>query len=305
MRKQRTASNPLPTDVMMTLGDLGVHIEKVSRDEAWAICPNPKHFDNDPSWSINLNTGEHFCFACGWGGNYVFLVEKMLRLDPEAAEAWVRKRGGISVVLKKMRGEVAYTKKQAQEVDEADLVFFDTRIPRYALDDRDLVQESCEAYGVRWDRWIIPIRDPETGRLMGWQEKGKNHFLNYPDNLEKSLTLFGYHLLGDTAYLEESPLDAVRLHSYSVEGAVSGYGVHVSDYQMDLITDRAKRLYVCLDNDEAGRRKEAELWRQYRGKIKMYFANYDHTDKKDHGEMSPEEIEESLSKAIPALRFRP
>lgn len=314
-KKQRRSSNPLPVDILLTLPDLNLDVEKVAGDEAWARCPNPKHPERHASWSINLTSGEHNCFACGWGGNYAMLVEHMTGLEQEAAEEWIRKRGGIEVARKKLRGEKAYERKKAEEVTEADLVFFDQEIPGWALRERDLVQESCERYGVLWkpdvDRWIFPIRDAVTGQLLGWQEKGKDYFRNYPKDIEKSRAVFGYHLLGDTAYVEESPADCVRLDSYQVEGAVSGYGVHISDYQMDLIIDhpKVKRVVMCLDNDRAGRRKEAEIWNGYRHRTRLYFANYEHVQgdnyKKDHGEMTPEEIAYSLDEMISALRFRP
>jgi DNA primase len=295
----------------MTLEDLGVSPEKVKGDEAWALCPNPNHPDNSPSWSINLETGEHFCFSCGWGGNYLLLVNtaKGFKGDEPLGEEWIRKHGGIDVARKKLRGEQAYTKKKAEQVSDADLALFESRIPMWALKDKDIIQESCDAYGTLWDpakdAWILPVRDPRTGALMGWQSKSKRHFLNFPDNVEKSTALYGYHLLGDTAYLEESPLDCNRLWTYGVDGAVSGYGVHVSDVQMELICDRVKTLFVCLDNDEAGRLKEAEIWRKYRGRTRLMFANYDGIKAKDHGEMTPEEIEFSIENAISAVRFRP
>jgi DNA primase len=309
--RQRVSSNPLPSDILLTLPDLGIDVHKVAKDEAWSLCPNPKHADRSPSWSINLTTGEHNCFACGWGGNYLMLVEHETGLDTEQAEAWVRKRGGIDVARKKLRGEQAYTKKQAEEINEADLVFFDAEIPGWALRERDLVQESCERYGVMWDpkkdQWIFPIRDVLTQQLLGWQAKGKGTFRNVPDAVEKATAVFGYHLLGDTAYVEESPADCVRLDSYQVEGAVSGFGVHISDFQMEAIIDhpKVKRVVMCLDNDRAGRLKEAEIWNTYRSRTRLYFANYDGIKAKDHGEMTPEEIAFSLDNAISALRFRP
>lgn len=311
-KKSQPSSNPLPADILLTLGELDIEITQVKGDEAWALCPAHKarmgRADHSASWSINLETGSHFCFSCGWKGPFIGLVRWQRNMEVSEAEAWIRKHGGIAVARKKLRGEVAYQKKKAEEVDESDLVFYYDP-PDDALEDRDLELSSCQAYGVKYDYendyWIIPIRDPETGRLLGWQEKGKGHFRNHPQHLEKAQTLFGYPLLGDTAYLEESPLDCVRLHTYSLDGAVSGYGVHVSEFQMELIVDRAKTLYVCLDNDDAGRAKEEEIWREYRHRTRLYFANYENTDKKDHGEMTPEEIEESLSKAVSALRFRP
>lgn len=315
MRKQRHGSkpviNPLPSDILLTLSDLSLDVEKVAKDEAWALCPNPKHADRSASWSVNLDTGEHNCFSCGWGGNYIYLVETIKSLDTGKAEEWIRKRGGISVARKKLRGESAWEKIKADEVEESDLALFDPVIPTKALKSRDVIQEAAEAYGVLWnpkrDSWIFPVRDPYTGDLRGWQEKSKSLMLNYPEHMEKADTLFGYHLLGEVAYVEESPVDCLRLWTYSVEGAVSGYGVHISDLQMELLIDhpKVKKIVMCLDNDKAGRRKEEDIWKKYRGRADLWFANYEHTRKKDHGEMSPEEIEYSLDNAISALRFRP
>ena len=316
MKTKNRSSSPLPTDILVTLPELGIEVSRVAKDEAWALCPSPKHTDRDPSWSINLTTGEHNCFSCGWGGGYIDLVRSRKgwtkKEDREQAEAWVRQRGGIGVAVKKMRGVQVWEKKKAEHVDEYDLALFRDP-PSYCLDERDLDLSSTEAYGVLWDdrkkHWIIPIRDPFTNELMGWQAKGKRYFANYPENIEKSRALFGYHLLGDTAYLLESPLDAVRLHTYNIDGAVASYGVHVSDIQMDLICERSDTLYVCLDNDKAGRTMEGEIWERYRRRIRLLFANYDQVQrpnyKKDFGEMEPHEIEWALDNAISALRFRP
>ena len=317
MRTQNRSSNPLPSDIALTLPELGIDVDKVIRGEAWALCPNPKHFDHEASWSINIDTGQHYCFSCGWGGNFLILVKatKSYR-DDEEAEDWVRSHGGIDVAIKKLRGERAYEKQQAEEVGEADLSLYEEP-PRWALKERDIDRVSAKAYGILWEptkeQWILPVREPATGRLKGWQVKGTGRnsrtMINHPEHLEKANTLFGYHLLGDTAYLEESPLDCGRLHTWSIDGAVSGYGVHISDEQMDLIVDRCKALYVCLDNDAAGRRKEKDLWERYRSQIRMFFANYEHVQGddyvKDHGDMTPEQIDWSLTNAIPAVRFRP
>ena len=321
MRKTKTrrkpSSNALPADVLSTLAELDIDIDRMTGDEAWATCPgheaNLGRVDHSASWSINLNSGAHNCFSCGFGGNYVDLVrwQKDWEDEPEKAEEWTRKHGGIKVAARKMRGEVSYKKPKAEEVSEARLVMFEDRIPRWALTERDLEQDSCTAYGVKWDAdneyFILPVRDPHTGQLRGWQEKGDGHFNNFPKHLEKSDTLWGYHLLkpGMTLYVEESPLDCVRLHSWSVDGAVSGYGVHLSDVQIGLILEHGGTVVWCLDNDEPGHRKMDEIWREFRGRGRQFFANYDGITGKDHGEMTPEEIEFSIDHPISALRYRP
>lgn len=319
MRTKRPSrsSSLLPADVLSVLPVLDIDVDKIRGAEAWAICPGHEAVlgrrDNSASWSINVETGEHNCFSCGWGGNFEDLVawQNGWDRDPdrdEQSRAWIRKHGGIAAVAARMRGEREHVRKRAEEVSEADLVFYDDP-PRYALRDRDLSLASCRAYGVKYDldkdRWIIPIREPFTERLMGWQIKGEGYFNNHPEHVEKSLAVFGHALLRKVreGYLEESPLDATRLHTYSLDGAVSGFGVHVSPTQMDLIVDEVDDLYVCLDNDDAGRKKSVRLWKEYRHRTRLHFANYEHTDLKDHGEMSPEEIEESLVKAYSSRMF--
>lgn len=314
MRKRQRASsrpNPLPSDILLTLSELSIEITKVTKKgEAHAQCPNPEHNERSPSWSINLDDGQHHCFSCGWGGNYFMLVETITRLDEEKTEAWIRKRGGIDVARKKLRGEKAYTPKQAEEISEADLALFDPRIPKWALNERDIIQEACDEYGVLWDTdneaWIMPVRD-SNGLLWGWQSKAKRVFLNHPEALEKSKHLWGYHLLEDTVYVEESPLDCVRLRTYGVNGAVSPYGVNIADDQMELLIDhpKVKRIVMCLDNDAAGRKMEREIWTRYRHRTRLFFANYDDIKAKDHGDMTPEEIEFSIEHPISAIRFRP
>ncbi|GEM_PF-6321780 len=52
-------------------------------DELWDLCPDPKHKDSSPSWSINTNPesekfGVHSCFACGYRGNFITLTRDKL-----------------------------------------------------------------------------------------------------------------------------------------------------------------------------------------------------------------------------------
>lgn len=76
-------------------------------DELKALCPNPKHFENEPSWSINRNPdgeqfGNHHCFGCGFGGSLVKLVENVLELSGvEEAEEYIASLFGLSLDLTK------------------------------------------------------------------------------------------------------------------------------------------------------------------------------------------------------------
>lgn len=68
----RDARRKVVIPVPGLLEELG--IKGTRRGGKWvALCPNPKHEDHHPSWSIvdregDKKTGSHHCFSCGWGG---------------------------------------------------------------------------------------------------------------------------------------------------------------------------------------------------------------------------------------------
>lgn len=305
-RRSNRRVNPVPGDVSLALSDLGIDIVKINKDEAWALCP--AHSERGASWSVNLDTGRHNCFSCGWHGNFLDLVEHVLGYEPERATDWIRTHGGYDAAKRRFTGESAWEKRDAEPVTAADLALF-TDPPPWAMEDKDVTVESCRAYGVRWDppneRWIFPIRDPYDFKLRGWQEKNKRIFLNKPDDVLKSDTLFGIDAFeGSIAYVMESPIDPVRMHSYGWRGAVGTFGVNLSDDQIRLIMEISRESIWALDNDEAGERISAQVKDIGLGRHRMKFFNYSQVDDKDPGTMHPTDIEWAVDNAIPAYLAR-
>ena len=109
----------VPRDVFGALTALGIDAEERG-NEAVALCPNPDHDDRHASWSCNLDTGEHHCFACGFGGSFMLLVGKMLGKTRGDAETWVRDRKlkdiAAGVIIDRPRQQA-----RAIEVSEADM----------------------------------------------------------------------------------------------------------------------------------------------------------------------------------------
>ena len=176
--------------------------------------------------------------------------------------------------------------------------------PDIELKKRFLTREAVNTYGVLWDKtneaWILPIRDPDTFLLLGWQEKGARgrFFKNQPVGVKKSKTVFGVqHLNEEYLIVVESPLDVVRLASIGISGAVSIYGAMMSDEQAKIIR-RAKRVAAAFDNDPAGK-KACEQIRDYARKygFDLLFFNYNGIDVKDVGDMTEVEIIRGLETA--------
>ena len=314
-----TLATLVPRDVFGALQAMGIDAEEAG-NEAKALCPNPEHHDSRPSWSCNLDTGEHHCFACGFGGSFMFLVGKMLGKTRGDAESWIRERK-IQDAAAGHVGPRVVTRQQAPAMSEADMWRF-TEPPAHARAERGLTLNACTMYDVRWDAendlWITPVRD-KHGRLLGWQEKNARHFNNRPRHLVKSGSLFGWERLppGGTALLVESPLDC----PFTVHGCpagvvpVSSYGASVSAEQVALLRSRAGRVILALDNDEAGWRSVGKLAYAFgatRTDVITYGAavledgvwQIGEPDGRDPGNLSMDEVSCYIETAVPAWRIR-
>jgi hypothetical protein len=286
---------PIPGDVLGSLDELGISVVKLKDGEAWAYCPG--HLENigrqerrPDKWSVNIETGQHSCFSCSFSGSFVFLVQEVLNVDRSDAEAWVRNRGGIERVRRYLQAP-AHREQfvPSREWNESRLALFGSP-PTDARDGRRVSEGSVNHYGVLWDRenehWILPIRDPDTYELWGYQEKGLGHFDNKPARIPKGQTLFGIEVLeGPIAVLLESPLDCLRLYTAGIQGGVSSFGAGVTEEQMDLLFDRVSVIIIALDNDDAGREAARKIKQRYlRSGKTIKFLNYSGIEGKDIGE---------------------
>ena len=294
-------------DVEATLYALGIE-GRTSGDELTGNCPmhvrRTGREDVHPSWSINLRSGLFNCFSCGYRGSIVTLISDIKGVDFESAKSLTVKPDLMSSVS---RIPGAYTSVPRPEpMSESRLSRFSVP-PKWARQRRTLTRDSALIYGVRWnfdeDSWIIPIRDAADNSLLGWQEKSETtrSFRNFPTGIRKSTTLFGYDVFsGGRMVVVESPLDAVRLWSEGVTGAVATYGAIVSKSQI-LLMSAADEIVFALDNplvDLAGRKSSVQLLTETKGVLRsVRFFDYSGLTAKDPGEMSLDEITLGIKRA--------
>jgi DNA primase len=314
-----TSGSPVPGNIPAALAELGIVLAREDHGEFYALCPGHRERtgkpDHHPSWSVNEETGAHYCFACGFKGSFVSLVAYVLGLHTDEAVGWVRARGSIErarAVLERRTEPTPLAVDTSKVVSEASLALC-VPPPASALARRRLSPESAEHHGVLWDArrdcWVIPIRDPDGGRLLGWQEKNERYFRNRPRQVKKARTLFGADVFepGSTAILVESPLDVLRLRTAGFPGGLSSYGVGVSQEQMRLIMDRTDTLIVALDNDRDGTKMCEEIRRGWgRRGLHLRYFNYTGTSAKDPGDMTDAEIGRAVDSAYSSVlaRFR-
>lgn len=307
-------------DVETALLRLGIEVNQ-RNSELLGLCPmhleRTGRPDSNPSWSMNCETGVHHCFSCGYRGTLITLVAEINefltewgRLDFDAAKAWLRQNIEVNFELLAKQLEEAKNSyvpiERPVEMSEARLSIFDSLPPDWALSARDLTAEACIKHSVKWDAkqqgWITPIRQPDTNKLMGWQEKGQvnRYFRNRPTGVQKSKTLFGLDAWsGGTMIIVESPLDVVRLSSLGIEGGVSTFGASISQDQVDLMR-RADKLIIAFDNpkiDQAGKKASKDMLdRTKKEGLECFFFKYD-GDVKDIGDMTEEQVIIGIEKA--------
>ena len=293
--------------VLLTLG-----IETSPRgDELIGLCPmhleRTGQEDNNPSWSMNAETGVHHCFSCGYKGTLLTLVAEIKEfttqwgiIDFDSAKEWLRNNIEVNfeyLARQLEEARISYVPIPAPVgMSEARLSIFDSIPPEWAMSARGLTEDGCVLYGVKWspanNSWITPIRNPQSHKLMGWQEKSQTQrlFRNRPTGVAKSKTLFGLDAFrGGTMIVVESPLDAVRLGSLGVSGGVSTFGASVSSDQVQLMK-QADKLIIAMDNDPAGKKASLDLLERTRKEgMECWFLNYQGTEFKDIGDM-PEDL---------------
>lgn len=314
-------ARPVPGNVLRAIEELGLEVKRVTADEIEMPCP--EHFnrtgkiDRHPSFSVNLEEGYFNCFSCGYRGPFVKLAKDALGVDWEEAVRWVRSRGGIERVRKKLGifitdpNAASYSTEidTTKVINEASLALFEDP-PEEALDERGISLEAAQHFGIVWDpkrdMWITPIRGPETGTLWGWQEKAARYFRNRPYDVKKAQAVFGLDAFEDgyPAVLVESPLDTAYVWTHLPVNGLSGYGAGVSDVQMRLIHEVTDVLYVALDDDRDGHKYSEWIRTEYGRKMRLKFWDYADGHAKDPGEQTVRELEYSFDHAYPSTVAR-
>lgn len=314
-------------DVMSIIAELGLPVLRESDVEIRCVCPahleRTGKTDSVGDWSINRDTGEHFCFSCQFGGSSVVgLVAYVNGTDIATANKWVRDYGlsDLEVISYEDAGwEKRRAKRRAAKaadvelLTDAHLAIFDD-VPDRMLEVRGLDRDAADLYECLWSRehrsWVLPMRLADHN-LIGYQLRAKGWERNYPEDVEvkKSLTLFGIDkfVTERRLILVESPLDAVRLASVGYGGthrdqgwaAVSSFGAAVSPEQMQLLVDIADDVLVAMDNDGAGWASVSKIWSGYRQRLNLRFFNYKGTSAKDVGDMEDDEIHRGIETALP------
>ena len=295
-----------------TLTRLGVSVHDVRGDEIQITCPAHRERtgkeDRNPSLWINADSGAFICFSCQWKGNLYTLVEQVGGVAPSNVRSWVATGPGLLARFQRLVNHKEAKREEEPAIIHESMLNAFKGVPTTVCLSRGLLPDIVWKYGVRWNAadksWVIPIREPLTNKLIGWQEKGhERRLFKNTSRVKKSDALFGYDLYeGGDMIVVESPLDVVRLASVGISGGVAAYGCAISQTQFNIIRG-ADRVIFALDNDKAGNqatRDMRKLAKEYG--LDCWFFNYSQTDQKDVGGMSKAEIVWGIENATHILR---
>jgi DNA primase len=297
------------------------------------MCPNPDHDARRPHFQINMRRPLVHCFSnCGISGTYekaVSIIEgcnerearriilKYCRIPKPSSEGsgtFKRGRKGI--------GRTANEPRATSEIGTISLAY-SAYIPQAGIDyleGRGIDSGSIALWAIGWDqadrRIVIPAAD----------ERGINRFLikrsvreqDWPKYLywpEKELCgwgkqdiLFGAcHLTpgevrSQGLVLVEGSLDCIRLHQHGIRNVVSILGSSVSERQVQIASKyRPGKVTLMFDKDVSGFHAIQSAYSLF-SKCPLFVALYP-KGKSDPAEMTREEVEYSITNAIPIVKF--
>lgn len=187
---------------------------------------------------------------------------------------------------------------------------------REYLDRRGIDGPARGKWRLGWDedaeRIVIPAYD-ERGNfrfLIRQRIDGVSYakYLYTPGSVKTSL-LFGACYIdreqvksSGRLVLCEGPLDSIRLHQAGIGTAVSILGTGISTKQVRLIDNLSpRRVYLMFDKDESGVANIQRCSERVR-KIPLFVCRYP-SGRSDPAEMTREEVERSLDRAMPIAQF--
>src|SRR5690625_4797362 len=266
------------------------------------VASSPFRDDNAPSFFVNL-TGE---YAGTWGdsgsideqysrGNFVALIAYLRGIGYEEAEEYLLDKYGALYEIKPDEPIRIATPKLSERraVNNglpADLV---TQAISPYLITRGISEEAQRKFAVGYGEDIpgytaIPWHDT-NGRLANvkYRSTSGKKFFYAKDATPVSSLVYGLDFFageGDVgeAVLCEGEIDALSWETAGISAIAIG-GSHMSREQADLIKrSKIRRLYLGGDNDEQGRKLNAQIERLLGGYIELVTISYGaHNDAND------------------------
>lgn len=299
-----------------------------SRNELWMPCPLPfgNHKNNDrrPSFSINLDSGDSYCFVCG-GGNLVWLISSVLSISEAEAKSWLKGaeegKENFEDFRKRMKERLCNTETQSSEKLPSK-IFSGASIPGDLpfhpwIENQGISRETARKFNIFYDaeRNVIAFPHYWLGKLVGMQfrnldwgsedvrKKNWAKYFNTP-GFPKKNTIFNYDSQdGDTIIVVESPKTVCVMDSRGYSNFVGTFGAGISYEQMAPLW-KFKTIYLWPDNDLPGLNALDQEVKLLAPHADIYIVPPVDVPKGDAADLPADEMEGHLEKALPYLKWK-
>ena len=253
-------------------------------------CPNPKHNDSLPSFTVWEKEQSWACFGChvgkkGTNGNVgsdiISFIEWHDNVDFRTAVLTLAKWANVDITLennkeyeKNYKLNCKYKKDLYKSEDDSAL---------YYLYERGLDDEDIDKWGIGYDsfsnRIVFPLYD-RYNNIIGfnkrviYDDKNEAKYKNSKNSkvFSKSNYLYGIHLL-DTNYgnifITEGSFDVILGTKYGVKNLMASLGTSFTEKHAEIIANLKLTPIIVFDSDDAGQSSTKKVL-EYFSKLNIY-----------------------------------
>lgn len=292
----------------------------VRGDEYDIVCPNPRHLDQNPSTSVNLDSGLWNCFSCGTAGDLVQLgvlvldrtrAEVVNILKPSTPEA-------IVSMLQRRLQQQLHRPNRRGALKPLPGPYEDG--PLHHLRHRGFSQETLRRWGVRYVQEqvlegkkgeftithtiAIPIRDT-AGNLVNWCYRStvdsaswQPRYLYFTEGIEHQWFGLQHHGSAKEIVITEGALDAMWVDQCGYP-ALGMLGASLASGKIKFL-QRYKSVTVLGDFDAAGVQAVRKIGSVLGDRMPIRVCRYSKWMRAgDPQELSPIDLEYVIESAVP------
>ena len=225
-------------------------------------CDDDHRNNEEYHFNINTETGQYHCFKCNEKGNLITLKKHFGDLQKKSTTQSVRNKNRMPTTMSKV-AEVCHNNLPSEY--------------RKYFQDRGITDENIDKYKLGYGefdgkKWLtIPIFEDEKNGIIKLRKLPDDTNANTPKYKAKA-----YGNIGSTVYggkeLLKSHSDSVLICGGELDRIIAeqmdfgmpvitstaGEGTFKEEWIKSYLSDR-RTIYICLDNDEIGKRDAASL----------------------------------------------
>lgn len=264
-------------------------------NEVKAQCPFKEMHaagkDNNPSFTVNLSTGVYFCNSCGSKGNaHTFY---MLTRDQTKEDAWFALGDALGLERPTSIDSRPAIDPGLPGKWHTALLASTGTVREIMRDRRGLTDETLKKFMIGWDgeRITLPIYD-EFGDLVNIRRYKWNSYedsikmISYTDVTGNSYgenAIYGIeHLFNaeeETILWCEGECDKLVAEQYGFATCTTTAGAENFRLEWFKLIKKKKKLYICYDNDDAGKRATEYMVNNLRGDLEIFVVKWPETFK--------------------------